>query len=190
MSSPEIAKKPNLRSVDEDMNYSETDGQDDKVRMGRETDGLEERIETMRTTDRHEEKTRRRSDAGSNEATQAEHKRRRHRRHRYRDDDQTFEDQRDEDRQRHHRRRKSHDPSSSRPSAPRKDSPDSVNSSETVELPPRFDHEGKKVPERGEDPLADKIEDLLSGKGLAGGIFKRLTGDLLGGGDGSAKRRR
>ncbi len=45
-------------------------------------------------------------------------------------------------------------------------SPDSVNSSETVELPPRFDQEGRKVPEQAKTLWPDKIEDLLNGKGL------------------------
>ncbi|KAG9549327.1 hypothetical protein KCU79_g14447, partial [Aureobasidium melanogenum] len=137
-------------------------------------------------SDGHDDRTRTRSDLSSNGTTETEHKRRRRRRHRYHDDD-IDEDERDDghSNSHHHRRRhRSRDSSAQR----RTGSPDSVNSSETVELPPRFDQEGRKVPERGEDPLADKIEDLLNGKGVAGGIFKRLTGDLLG--DGSAKKRR
>lgn len=109
-----------------------------------------------------------------------ERKHRRRRRHRDRGendrgvDDQSTPDDRDRRRRRSSRRRDS-----------------SVSSSETVDLPPRFDDRGNKRPERGEDPLADKIEDMLSGKGMAGGLFKRLTGDLLGGdnGDGRKKRR-
>lgn len=161
MSSPDAQKKPNPRDTDPDVTYSESDGHDDRTRT--------------------------RSDLSSNGTTETEHKRRRRRRHRYHDDD-IDEDERDDahNNTQHHRRRRhrSHDPSAQR----RTGSPDSVNSSETVELPPRFDQEGRKVPERGEDPLADKIEDLLNGKGVAGGIFKRLTGDLLG--DGSGKKRR
>jgi hypothetical protein len=49
----------------------------------------------------------------------------------------------------------------------RSDSPVTSDSGETVELPPRFDSHGKRVPERGEDPIADTVQDLLSG--LLGG---------------------
>lgn len=158
MNSPEAKRKP------PETDYSESDGNDDRIRT--------------------------RSELSSNGTTETEHKRRRRRRHRYHDEDQNEhehnDDTNDQHQHRHHRRRRSRDPS-----AHRTGSPDSVNSSETVELPPRFDPEGRKVPERGEDPLADKIEDLISGKGLAGGIFKRLTGDLLGdGAGGSSKKRR
>jgi len=161
MSSPDAQRKGNTRQADQDMDYSESDGHDDRIRT--------------------------RSELSSDGTTETEHKRRRRRRHRYNDED-IDEHERDgshnNTQHRRRRRRRSRDPSTQR----RTGSPDSVNSSETVELPPRFDQEGRKVPERGEDPLADKIEDLLSGKGLAGGIFKRLTGDFLG--DGASKKRR
>lgn len=161
MSSPDAQMKGNTRQADQDMDYSESDGHDDRIRT--------------------------RSEMSSDGTTETEHKRRRRRRHRYEDEDIDEHERDDNHNNTHHRRRRrrgSRDPSTQR----RTGSPDSVNSSETVELPPRFDQEGRKVPERGEDPLADKIEDLLSGKGLAGGIFKRLTGDFLG--DGAAKKRR
>jgi hypothetical protein len=161
MSSPDAQRKANPRQADQDMDYSESDGHDDR--------------------------TRERSELSSDGATETEHKRRRRRRHRNYDEDIDEHERDDHHNNTQHRRRRRHrsrDPSTHR----RTGSPDSVNSTETVELPARFDQEGRKVPERGEDPLADKIEDLFSGKGLAGGIFKRLTGDLLG--DGAGKKRR
>jgi hypothetical protein len=161
MSSPDAQRKANPRQADQDMDYSETDGHDDRIRT--------------------------RSELSSDGTPESEHKRRRRRRHRHHDENIDEHERDDSHNNTQHYRRRRHrssDPSSHR----RTGSLDSVNSSETVELPPRFDQEGRKVAERGEDPLADKIEDLLSGKGLAGGIFKRLTGDLLG--DGGAKKRR
>jgi hypothetical protein len=152
MSSPDAQRKANPRQADQDMDYSESDGHDDRTRT--------------------------RSELSSDGTTETEHKRRRRRRHRHHDEDIDEHERDDSHNNTQHRRRRRHrsrDPSTQR----RTSSPDSVNSSETVELPPRFDQEGRKVPERGEDPLADKI---------AGGIFKRLTGDLLG--DGGAKKRR
>ena len=60
--------------------------------------------------------------------------------------------------------------------------PSPAHSDETIELPARFDEHGRRKPERGEDPIADKIEDFLAGKGSAGKLFKNLTDGLLGGG--------
>lgn len=65
----------------------------------------------------------------------------------------------------------------------------------TVDLPPRFDERGNRKP--GEDDLAAKINDLLSGKGGAGGLFQSIAGEFLGGqgggggeSDGESKSRR
>lgn len=64
----------------------------------------------------------------------------------------------------------------------------------TVDLPERFDKDGRKKPERGEDPVADALEDLLSGKGPGGKYFKKIFGgsgdDDEGGDSGGRKRRR
>ena len=70
-----------------------------------------------------------------------------------------------------HKRRRSNDHRRSR-----SDSPNDSDSGETVDLPPRFDSHGKRVPERGEDPIADTVQDLISG--------------LLGGGGSSGSRGR
>lgn len=77
-----------------------------------------------------------------------------------------------------------------KPSRRRNVSPGSNNSDQTVELPARFDPDGKKMPERGEDPMADKIQDLLGGKGLAGGLFKRLTSEFMGDKKSGGRRKR
>lgn len=49
----------------------------------------------------------------------------------------------------------------------------------TVDLPPRFDERGNPKP--GKEDLAAQINDLLSGKGGAGGLFKTIAGEFLGG---------
>jgi hypothetical protein len=69
----------------------------------------------------------------------------------------------------------------------RDDSPDSVSSGETVDLPPRFDASGRP---KSDDPLADKLEDILSGKGTAGKLFQRFAGDLFGPSPSSSSARR
>lgn len=51
-------------------------------------------------------------------------------------------------------------------------------SDDTVDLPDRFDENGNRKPE---DPLAQKINELLAGQGGAGNLFKGLVGGLLGG---------
>lgn len=63
----------------------------------------------------------------------------------------------------------------------RTDSPDSASSSDTIDLPPRFDERGNPKPQKGDDPLVDRLDDILSGKGTAGKIFSRLADDLLAG---------
>ena len=50
-------------------------------------------------------------------------------------------------------------------------------------MPERFDKHGRRKPDKGEDPIADKIEEFLSGKGSAGKLFKNITENFLGGGD-------
>ncbi|KAL9109024.1 MAG: hypothetical protein Q9227_006264 [Pyrenula ochraceoflavens] len=75
--------------------------------------------------------------------------------------------------------------------------PESPASDSTIDLPERFDKHGRKKPEPGDDPLADKIDDLLSGKGPGSKFFGKLTGGLFSGrgdgdegGEGSGRRRR
>lgn len=84
---------------------------------------------------------------------------------------------------RNQRRRLSHDGSRS---------PSPAESDATIDLPDRFDEQGRRIPDKGEDPIIDKIEELLSGKGSAGKYFKSLTDGLFGGDEdwGSNGRRR
>lgn len=60
-----------------------------------------------------------------------------------------------------------------------------------MELPPRFDEQGNKKPEG--DNFAEKIQDMLAGKGMAGQLFKGLMGGEEsdhGKGSSSGRRRR
>ncbi|KAE9966547.1 hypothetical protein BLS_006937 [Venturia inaequalis] len=56
----------------------------------------------------------------------------------------------------------------------RDDSSTGSDSGETVDLPPRFDSHGKRVPERGEDPIADTVQNIVSG--LLGGSGSGASG--------------
>lgn len=95
-------------------------------------------------------------------------------------------------RHRHHRRRgRSADPPGQHDSGSghRRDrraySPS--DSEEMVDLPPRFDKDGKRKPEAGEDLIADKLEEFLSGTGSK--LFGNLVDGLLGGGGSSSRGR-
>lgn len=55
----------------------------------------------------------------------------------------------------------------------------------TEDLPPRFDAQGRRLPERGEDPIADKVEDLLQSS-----FFQNVADNFLGAGGHSNGRRR
>ena len=111
----------------------------------------------------------------------------RHRRRRSsRNDDYDSYDSEGSISDRHHRRSKRSNGHRSRHDDSRTPSP--ANSDGTIDLPPRFDPSGRKKPERGEDPISDKIEEFLSGKGSAGKIFKSLTDGLLGGGNGDSEK--
>lgn len=89
--------------------------------------------------------------------------------------------------ERRHRRRRSHEPTSSRndssksakgPELERVVSP--ADSDATIELPPRFDDKGRKKAETGDDPLAAKIDEILTGKGAAGKVFGNFLDGLFG----------
>lgn len=71
---------------------------------------------------------------------------------------------------RHHRRARSRD-DVSRPPSP-------APSDATIDLPDRFDQYGRKKPEKGDDPLADKVEELLGGKGRGGRWLNKLMGEV------------
>lgn len=84
---------------------------------------------------------------------------------------------------RSHRSSRDHASVYDRPSSP-------AGSDATVELPDRFDEEGRKKPERGEDVVADILEDFLSGKGLGGKYINRIFGGTDDDAEGSSGRRR
>jgi hypothetical protein len=87
---------------------------------------------------------------------------------------------------RRHRRRRSHEPSSSRADAssssrgPELERVASPDSDVTVDLPARFDEKGRKKTEPGDDPLADRLDEMLAGKGAAGKVFGNFLDGLFG----------
>lgn len=61
-----------------------------------------------------------------------------------------------------------------------------VPSDSTIDLPERFDKDGRPKPQsKPDDSIAGKIEDLLAGKTTPGKLFKGLAENLLGGNGGS-----
>ena len=90
-------------------------------------------------------------------------------------------------RRRHHHRRRSADPSSSRAEpgsslgVSKENRPTSPADSEaTVDLPARFDEKGHKKAEAGDDPVADRIDEILQGKGTAGKLFGNFVDGIFG----------
>lgn len=75
-----------------------------------------------------------------------------------------------------------------RRSGRRVSSPASDGSSETIELPERFDEHGR--PKDRKDSVADAVENFLRGNNTAGSRFNDVVDGLLGGGRGRDRRRR
>lgn len=57
-------------------------------------------------------------------------------------------------------------------------SPSPTLSDATLDLPPRFDKYGRPIAQTGEDPLADAVEGLLAGTGVAGKFLGKLAAGL------------
>jgi hypothetical protein len=94
----------------------------------------------------------------------------------------------DDDDPHHHRRQRhsDHNPSRKRRRHSRSQSPAVDDESDTTEdLPARFDERGQPLPQRGEDPFADKLEDLLHSD-----FFKSVADNFIGTGSSSRKGRR
>lgn len=153
---------------------------------------------------------------GSSSPSSPEHIRKRrqrngnHEKHVYNDDHSSFSDDPNMSRpstsssqphgHRKHRHHHRHDPPPSAPLNPTSSAntlvnparpPSPAHSDSTIDLPQRFDEKGRRIPEKGEDPLTDTIEGLLGG----GGGFGKLLKGFLGGdddplGDGGKKERR
>lgn len=68
-------------------------------------------------------------------------------------------------------------------------SPSPAPSDVTLDLPERFDKYGRPVPERGEDSLADVVEDLITGTGIAGKFLGKLAVGFGGNKGGSRSRK-
>lgn len=105
-------------------------------------------------------------------------------------DTETSDDRKHRRRKRKGKERNRDDPQQKRDrqQASRDRSP-SEDSDGTIDLPARFDDQGNR---KHEDPLAQKINDLINGQGGAGGIFKALLGggsDTGGGGGGEDEGR-
>ena len=88
---------------------------------------------------------------------------------------------------RHHHRRRSADPSASSQDGPSSSRPSKearptnpADSDATVELPARFDDKGRKKSEPGEDPVADRIDTILAGKGTTGKLFGNFVDGIFG----------
>jgi hypothetical protein len=86
---------------------------------------------------------------------------------------------------RHHSRRRSADPTAAARSAPLDNqglapAASPAPSDETVDLPERFDKNGRKKPEPGEDPIADRLDNILAGKGTTGKLFGNFVDGLFG----------
>ena len=103
------------------------------------------------------------------------------------------------ERRRHHHRHRSSDPTvySSRgeESSRRDDSymrrvTSPTDSEATIDLPSRFDEKGRKKQEPGDDPLADKFQDILQGKGPAGKVIGDFIDGLFGSDDKKKRRSR
>ena len=84
---------------------------------------------------------------------------------------------------RHHHRRRSADPSRSdaspSTSVDRDRALSPAESDATVELPSRFDDKGRRRTEGGDDQVADRIDEILQGKGAAGKLFGNFVGGLF-----------
>jgi hypothetical protein len=95
----------------------------------------------------------------------------------------------DHDRRAHNSRSRSRSHSPRRDDDKREvDSEDDPSDASTVELPPRFDEHGRPIPERGEDPLVESLQELFGGNFLKEGIGA-LLGSSSGGGSSASKRR-
>ena len=99
----------------------------------------------------------------------------------YSDSEEPFNSSRRHDRERRPRRR------GRRPRGPasqlfndKYDRPprDGSDSEDTVELPRRFDEHGNRKADSMGDELANRLQDLLSGRASAGSFFKSIAGTL------------
>jgi len=88
---------------------------------------------------------------------------------------------------RRHRGRRDRDPASQLFNDKYDRTPSGYDSDGTMDLPPRFDRDGNRKAESTGNDLADRIQDLLAGRGSAGKLFKGLAGGLLEGGGGGER---
>ena len=110
----------------------------------------------------------------------------------YSDSEETvMSQQRSSNRKPRRRGRKDRDPASQLFNDRYDRPPSGYDSDGTTDLPPRFDRDGNRKPESTGNELADRIQDLLAGRGSAGKLFKGIAGGLMegaGGGGGDRDR--
>jgi hypothetical protein len=112
-----------------------------------------------------------------------------HDRRSYSDSEETVTShQRSDNRKSRRRGRKDRDPASQLFNDKYDRTPSGYESDVTTDLPPRFDRDGNRKPESTGNELADRIQDLLAGKGTAGKLFKGLLEGAGGGGSGDRDR--
>lgn len=141
------------------------------------------------STPRQRSSSRVRFDLGSNTAHSPDASRRKDDAKRGPDYDRHSDTETSDDRKHRRRKRKGkerdrdrdgrHQTTSARDRSPSEDSDG------TIELPDRFDEQGNR---KHEDPLAQKINELINGQGGAGGLFKALLGGGNDGGSGDEGR--
>lgn len=97
----------------------------------------------------------------------------------YSDSEETVTSSRRSDRRSRRRGRRARDPASQLFNDKYDRSPhDGSDSEDTVELPRRFDEHGNRKSDSMGDELAERLQDLLSGRTSAGSFFKSIAGSL------------
>lgn len=96
----------------------------------------------------------------------------------YSDSEETVTSSRRDDRRSRRRGRRDRDPASQLFNDKYDRPPNDSDSEGTVELPRRFDDNGNRKHESAADELAERLQELLSGRGLAGSFFKSITDSL------------
>lgn len=86
------------------------------------------------------------------------------------------------------RRRRERDPASQLFNDKYDRSPHDSDSDGTVELPRRFDEHGNRKPDSTADELAERLQDLFSGRASAGSFFRGVAGSLMAEGERGRER--
>ena len=106
----------------------------------------------------------------------------------YSDSEETVTSSRHHDRKSRRRGRRGRDPASQLFNDKYERRPHDSDSEDTIELPRRFDEHGNRKPDSMGDELAERLQDLLSGKASAGSFFKSIASSLSHEGDREERR--